>query len=405
VEDEGRRDHDRAGALLVLIALLVALIPTSVARGTCIGGGGGRPGSPNWCYTEIARLSFAEHLWDGRVPYVDACPPHLVTECDEYPVLTMIAMWGATSASGGPVGMFAISAAMLLVAAAIATLLLWRLVGRRALFFAAAPTLLLYGPVNWDLLAVAAMVGAVALYLRGRWGAAGVATGLGVAAKLIPGVGCAPLVFRREASGRTRLGLWFVLAAVLTWLLLNVPFALTGFHGWSEFFRYNGSRPVDVDSLWRVGCAWVIGHEPCGSVPVVNALSALAFVTGCAFVWRTRMRHEPQTPPWTMGFAVLAIFFLTNKVYSPQYDLYLLPWFALVLPDVRAFAAFELAGIAIFFSRYRGFTEPSVPIFRMAILLRAAVLIVCLVTYARARRDPVRRAPGRSRPASAPIPS
>jgi uncharacterized membrane protein len=247
------------------------------------------------------------------------------------------------------------------------------------------------------------MVGAVALYLRRRPGAAGVAAGLGVAAKLIPGVACAPLAFRRDEKGRLRLGAAFVLAALLTWILLNVPFATAGFHGWSEFFRYNGSRPVDVDSLWRVGCAWVIGHEPCGSVPVVNALSALAFVAGVALVWRARIRRDPATPPWTIGFALLAVFFLTNKVYSPQYDLYLLPWFALVLPDVRAFVAFEVAGIAIFFSRFRGFTEPSVPVFRMAILLRAAVLIVCLVTYARARRGRVRPAPEPSRPASGPI--
>jgi hypothetical protein len=390
VDDEGRLEPDRAGALLVLIALLVALIPTMVARDACVAGGGARPGSPDWCYTEIARLSFAEHLWDGRVPYLDPCPAHLLTECDEYPVLTMLAMWATASAAGGPAGMFALSAAMLFVAAAIVALLLWRLVGRRALFFAAAPTLLLYGPLNWDLLAVAAMVGAVALYLRGRSGASGVATGLGVAAKLIPGVACAPLAFLRRADGHLRVQTTFVAAAAGTWLLLNAPFAIGGFDGWSEFFRYNGSRPVDVDSLWHLGCAWIVGKAPCGDVRFINALSAIAFVAGCALVWRVRVRHDPVTPPWTMGFAILAIFFLTNKVYSPQYDLYLLPWFALALPDVRVFAAFELAGIAIFFSRFRGFTEPSLPVFRMAILLRAAVLVVCIVTYARARRDPAR---------------
>ena len=49
---------------------------------------------------------------------------------------------------------------------------------------------------------------------------------------------------------------------------------------------------------------------------------------------------------------LVAGFLLTNKVYSPQYGLWLLPWFALVFPDLRIFLAFEATEVAVFITRF-----------------------------------------------------
>jgi hypothetical protein len=375
--------------------LVLATVPTFVARATCIEHGGGRPGSSDWCYTEIARLAIVEHVIDGRVPYLDPCPQGEATPCDEYPVLTMFPMWAAAQAGRSPTAAYLVAAIILLVAAGLTTWLLWTVVGMRALYFAAAPTLVMYGPLNWDLMAVASMTGAAVLYLRGRQGTAGIAAGIGTAAKLMPGIACAPMTVSRDRSGSLVTSKRFALAAVVTWLVVNVPFATIAARGWSEFFRYNEVRPVDVDSVWSVGCHVIVGHTPCGSPRIINLLSAVLFIVGVIVVWRLRSGRDPSTEPWTMGFAMLALFFLTSKVYSPQYDLFLLPWFALVLPDLKAFLAFEASGVVIFLTRFQGFLAPDLDLFHVAVAARALVLMVCVgiyVTGGVGDREPSRRA-------------
>jgi uncharacterized membrane protein len=308
----------------------------------------------------------------------------------------MFPMWATAQAGQSPTGAYLVAAIILLLAAGLTTWLLWTVVGMRALYFAAAPTLVMYGPLNWDLVAVASMTGAAVLYLRGRQSTAGIAAGIGTAAKLMPGIACAPMTFSRDRSGSLVNSKRFALAAIVTWLVVNVPFATVATRGWSEFFRYNEVRPVDVDSVWSVGCHVIVGHTPCGPTRIINLLSAGLFIIGVIVVWRLRSRRDPSTEPWTMGFAMLALFFLTSKVYSPQYDLFLLPWFALVLPDLKAFAAFEASGIVIFFTRFQGFLVPDLDLFHVAVAARALVLVVCVgiyVTGGVGDREPSRRAP------------
>jgi len=85
-------------------------------------------------------------------------------------------------------------------------------------------------------------------------------------------------------------------------------------------------------------------------------------------------------------------------VYSPQYGLWLLPWFALVLPDLRLFLAFEAADVAVFVTRFaffghlagepNGWTDAfSIGYFQIAVLVRAAILLACVVRFV--AREPV----------------
>ena len=370
--------------LLLVVSVAAVTVPTFLARAQCVKQGGGQEGSSDWCYTEIARLAIVEGVLDGRTPYLEPCTSR-PTPCDEYPPLTMYPMWLSAWVGGSPLGTYLAAAALLITAACLTTWFLWKLVGPRALYFAAAPTLLLYGPMNWDLLGVVAMTAALYWFLRGRRSLAAIAVGVGAAAKIMPGLACAPMAFSRTSNRRIRIDIRFVVLAAVTWLVLDVPFAITGFHGWSELYRYNAARPIDVDSLWSVACHAFTGSTPCSRASVVDPLSAVLFLIVVSVVWRLRVREAPSTAPWTMGFAVLTVFFLTNKVYSPQYDLFLLPWFALVIPDLRAFLAFQAADVAIFLTRFRGFFQPSLDLFHIAVLARAVVLLLCIYLYIRAR--------------------
>ena len=139
-----------------------------------------------------------------------------------------------------------------------------------------------------------------------------------------------------------------------TWVAVNLPFALLAPTGWWEFFRYNAARVADWDSLWYLACERTTG-QTCTNTRLVNVASVGLFVAWVAVVWVLKARREPGFPRWTLGFPILVLFLLTNKVYSPQFSLWLLPWFALAFPRLGWFAAFELADVAVFVTRFSWF--------------------------------------------------
>src|SRR5581483_6190014 len=173
-------------------------------------------------------------------------------------------------------------------------------------------------------------------------------------------------------------------------------FAVAAPRSWWEFFRFNAARPADWDSLWFIGCHRLTGQLYCGHTGAINLASAALFVIGCLALWRLRRRRAPGLQWWTLGFPILVVFLLTNKVYSPQYGLWLLPWFALALPDLRLFALFEAADVAVFLTRFSWFGRYSnlggLPIgaFEIAVLVRSVVLLICLAAWVR-RPEPGRR--------------
>jgi uncharacterized membrane protein len=348
------------------------------------------------CYSDVAALYGSTDrdrgLQDDRVPYLSGE--------NEYPLLSGLAMWVAAVPARSHVSFFNWTA-LLLTGFAVATAwALHRMAGANALLFALAPTLAVYAFVNWDLLAVALATLATLAFLRRREGLAGGLLGLGTAAKLYPALLLVPFGMDRGRERR-----WADLArlvglAVGTWLLLNLPFATAAPDRWSEFFRFSAARSPDFDSVWfllgyHLGFQWPVG--------VVNTLSLVAFIAAAGAVWVAASRWRPGFPAWTFGFPLLVAFLLTNKVYSPQFGLWLLPWFALTLPDPRLFVAFQVADALVFVTRFQYFARllevgPGLPFgaFEVALGLRAAVLIACVVAWVRA---------GAEVPAGAPRPA
>ncbi len=389
------------GLGVVLACLAGALALGAATKAYCASG--------NWadgrqyrdlCYSDIVPLYGTESLTSGRLPFIDHCPPG-TGECDEYPVLTMYSMRLAAWVAPGLPGFFVANAFLLALAAFAVGLCLYLVVGGRALYFALAPTLIIYAFMNWDLLAVALATAATLAFLNKRNVWAGVLIGLGTAAKFYPVLLLVPFIVQRFKERDPDGGIHIAWSAAGTWLAVNLPFALLGFHSWWEFFRFNSLRVADWDSLWFIGCTRLVSHQatycPSSYTGKINALSAVAFVLLVTAIWLVKRRRDPGFARWTMGFPLVAIFLLTNKVYSPQYGLWLLPWFALVLPRPLLFAAFELADIGVFVTRFRWFATLSgmpggLPMssFEVAVLVRDAILITCLVVFALdRRRDPL----------------
>jgi hypothetical protein len=343
------------------------------------------------CYSDNVHQLLTEELTSGRLPFLDACVKSGRFECDEYPVLTMWAMRAAAWISGPSVtGYFTTSSIMMWIAAFVIALLLYLLAGDRVLYFVLAPTLAIYATMNWDLLAVALATAGTFAYLRRSDAWSGVLLGLGAAAKLFPIFLVVPFVAGRFHGKEPDRGIRVAWAAAGTWIAVNLPFILAAPSAWWEFIRFNSARVADWDSLWYIACERTTG-QTCTHTDLINVASLVMFVASATFVWALKARREPGFARWTQGFPILVLFLLTNKVYSPQFSLWLLPWFALAFPNLGLFVAFEAADVAVFVTRFSWFGRytgvegglSGIPLgaFEFAVVVRAVILVVCIIWW------------------------
>ncbi|MGW0765938.1 glycosyltransferase family 87 protein [Streptomyces sp. NPDC002676] len=316
------------------------------------------------CYSDIPHLYQGRGFAGGLVPYFDRIPDDVSGGMGylEYPVLTGVFMEVAswlTPHSGSMQHQeqwywFA-NAGMLMVCAAVIAVCVARTHRRRpwdGLLVALAPAFALTATINWDLFAVALTAAAMLMWARGRALAFGVLLGLATAAKLYPVLLLGPLLVLCWRAGKWRDFFQAVGAVVGAWLVVNLPVMLThdatGFHireGWAKFYTFSHDRGVDFGSFWLI---WAQNSSHPPSTDFVNtAASALVVFSFLAIAALTFT--APRRPRFAqLAFLMIAAFILTNKVYSPQYVLWLVPLAALARPKWRDFLIWQACELAYF---------------------------------------------------------
>ncbi len=371
--------------MLLLTALCFAVgmlqkMPCSVAEGK----------DQQWvyshmCYSDLRPLyvprGFAEHAW----PYTGDDETRDRYEVMEYPVGISYWAWGtsyvthwlngspdvearyrqSTASLGQDPDVQREQSIFLLVNAVgfalLALLSTWLLArvdrGRPwdAAAFALSPTLALTGLINWDLLAVALVAAALWSWSRGRPVLTGVLIGLGTAVKLYPLFLLGGLLVICLRQKRYVAFLSATVWAAIVWLLANAPAYLTGREQWKVFWTFNEERGADLGSLWMLA-------DQAGDLEIkpdtINVLSWILFGGWCVLVFALGMlaargrdrpggRHDrvhPRGPVRPsdhgprlaqLGYLIVMGFLIVNKVYSPQYVLWLLPLAVLARPRWR----------------------------------------------------------------------
>ena len=328
------------------------------------------------CYSDTVPLYTAELLSQGKFPYksfwieknaadapqkqYDGSP---AVRYMEYPVLTGLYQYSSMALAKtytalsklvavpviAEVVMFFNIAAFGLALAWMATV--WatmRLAGRRpwdAALVAGSPLLIFQIFTNFDALATACAAGAMLAWARRRPALAGVLIGLGVALKLYPLLLLVPLVILALRTGRLREVGRTAGFAALAWLLVNLPILVLFPRGWSEFFRLNTRRGDDMDSLYNVVRSFTgwAGFDPnlgfWQPPSVLNAVSGVLFVGCLCAIAYVGLTAEQRPRLAQLAFLVVAAFLLTNKVWSPQYSLWLVPLAVLAIPQRRILLA------------------------------------------------------------------
>lgn len=278
---------------------------------------------------------------DNPVPYLE--------RDIEYPVLTGLTIWLTGYMPQGKQGYFLANAFVLSAALMGCFAFLVRLGPEvRLSHFALAPGLAFYCVLNWDALGLLGLVAAVYYARRQRFELAGAHLALGACAKLFPGF-ILPVLWAHTAQGSVHrcdakdAASWFrclfppqarqlLIGFAAVTLALNLPVAILDFHGWSHFLRFQGARTHNLDSIWH--------YLPPIPDKAESLIFALVFLGGIA--WLTL--RVLQRARWEVAALLsLVLFLLPTKVYSPQYDLWILPLLAVTACPVWLWGLFVLA--------------------------------------------------------------
>ncbi|NMO03479.1 DUF2029 domain-containing protein [Gordonia sp. TBRC 11910] len=367
------------------------------------------------CYSDVIALYGNEHLDTASFPYrtywfeKDSSGVQ-VKRYMEYPVLTGMFMYGAAKVTdwwqtghekwGLP---SALSAVMFFNFVALGLALFWLVTiwatGRTARTRVWAPWLAALSPLvivhvftNFDAIPIAMVALAMLAWTRfedsddARPGwtpvLAGVAIGLGASSSWYPLLFFVAIGVLCARNGRIAGFVAAAVGAVLAWAAVNVAVLLAYPTGWSEFIRYGLARSAESDSLFGVvrdlgGFTW--------NTAVLNGLSLFLLVLAVVGVVAVAILAPKPPSLAQLMFLLVAAYLLTNKVWSPQYSLWLVPLAVLAIPRTRLLISWMVIDALIWIPRMSQYLDTdrmwlTPQWFTLAVLIRTGMVIaLCVV--------------------------
>lgn len=359
------------------------------------------------CYSDWVPLfgarGFAENPW---VPFS--------TEAQfEYPVL-MSAVASAV-ASIVPEGVanrslifFDINLVLVAILWMVTVICTLRMAGRRpwdAAMVAIAPGIILAGSVNWDMWAVALLALGMLSFARKHTVLAGVLIGLGAAMKIYPFFILGAILVIALRTGKLKVFWVTGGTAAATWVAVNLPYAWAFPDSFKHFFTFSSERGAGFSSFWHV---WNLLAEKSEvlkpfEAQQISRLGMAIFFLCCVGVLLLGLLAKQRPRLGSLAFLIIASFVMVNKVYSPQFIVWLIPLFALALPKWKEFSIWMLVEVAHFYSVWyyldslsaeevqKAFPESAYVIAVFVHMLILAYLMYLVVrSVIDPRRDPIR---------------
>lgn len=218
-----------------------------------------------------------------------------------------------------------------------------------AALIAASPVLLFTALTSWDIWAAALVAVGLLLFARGRTFSAGAV--LGLAADVQPYALLVLLAILLVAlrSGRLPPFVETLGAAVVGWLVVNLPVAVLNPVGWAGYWDDGLGNQATMSSLYgaynliaeRLGLR-TIGPAGADAGQMVLFLLAVAGVAWLVFAAPRRPRLGQ------LAFLLVAAYSVTDKHAAPQHVVWLLPLLALARPRWTSALLWQAAQILQF---------------------------------------------------------
>lgn len=326
----------------------------------------GRSGPP--LYSDIIDAFWYQRPWIlTGIPYV--------SYVFEYPPLCGLILWVGAWASGGNVNLYAaIEFGILFFFMLLLTHVLYKFMeglgvehNKQLIYVVFAPSFLIFGVYNFDIVQAALVVLALYMFVQARRvDASALALGLSIATKTAPLL-LVPLFLQELKDWNARIR--YLSLVVIVGLGMNLPFMLANFQTWLggyEFIRNWGLE--DTFLVWIFGNSSTWGQAKEVSLVLTVVASLTVYVLA---------RRRPLI---VRAFLIIGVFILFSYIATPQMNLDLLPFFALVpLVPYSIFLPFEILNVGIILTWF-SFSDSNLPGVPQAFaLLRQVYLFFILV--------------------------
>jgi hypothetical protein len=276
-------------------------------------------------YSDIRGLygfhfSDGEHHWPFSTHQLlgAAEPIHPV----EYPALTGLIMWlfsfFIAPAQNAWVDYFRLTAGFHVIIFAVSAYFIHKIAGRKwTIIFAISPAVLYSLNRNWDIWAVVTMIWAIYLYEKGKEKQSAILLAISIATKFFPLVLLFPILISCFRAKKIKKFISYFAYTMGAWVLINLPFALINFRGWSYFYEFSYKRAIGSASLWDVTSRINVGLPNNKTTFYILNLAVLV-ILGLYL-----LKSRTPVPLVESSFLIMFAFILFNKQYSMQYVIWL----------------------------------------------------------------------------------
>jgi uncharacterized membrane protein len=318
------------------------------------------------CYSDLTALYGARDIDQKVWPYESS------ENAIEYPVITGVVIWLTSLPVSTYLSFFYLNAFLLALLFIGAIFLLYRIRPEFAPLFAFSPAVIGSLYINWDIWAVIGALLAIYFLKEKRFDYGAISLGIAIATKFFPIVLIIPIAFYLWNLENLRSVIRFKLITLATWLVINLPVALTS-PGWSRFYKMNLDRANDLGSIWYA--LELRGFQ------ISNSIYYLIGVIGLATLIYFARKINSFEEFAVIAFLSVALFVTISKVYSPQYILWLTPLALLAMRERSAFWIWQGGEALYHFAIWQFLAETSGAkygvgegFYTVAILIRVATL-------------------------------
>jgi len=240
----------------------------------------------------------------------------------EYPALTGLIMWllsfFVSPSDTAIYNYYRLTASLQIILFTYSAYLIYKLAGKKyAFYFILAPAVLYSLNRNWDIWAIAPMLVAILLFERKKFGLSAVLLAISIATKFFPIVLILPIaiIFLRQKNYLAFIRYGAV--TLVSWICINLPFAMVNFKGWAYFYEFNAKRGLGSASFYEI-TSIIFKSIKFNSIHFY-ILNTIIFLLVTLFLMR--LKQIPNL--LESSFFVMFAFILFNKQYSMQYVIWL----------------------------------------------------------------------------------
>lgn len=279
------------------------------------------------CYSDLPSLLGNRSIGSGLWAFSGDQPV-------EYPVITGVVMYLTAQIAEVTTTYYLLNAALLALLFVFVAVITAKIRPQFGYLLSFTPAVIASLYINWDLWAIATMMLSIYWFDRKQYELSALAIGISIATKFIPIflIPVALYIFYRKHNLKGALK--YLAITSFTWLVINLPVALTTPDGWWFFYKLNIERVADWGSFWYALSALGISLANLNYLTIVTLL----FCVAALGIFFFALDYIPTMAQ--LAFIVIAVITTVSKVYSPQYVLWLAPLALIALIDKRDLHAF-----------------------------------------------------------------